>query len=160
MSKFYNFSLFVLLVIAFMPTTVFAQAATIVSEREPIVVYSENDLNPKQPGYEWTGSTLLKDIRVIDGMGNEPQTGRDVLIADGKIQAVGKTGSLDIPKDARIIDGAGYIGDNPLIIDVQPPHYIEAHNNGGLEGTMSRYATITQAIMGDIMTPENGNLGK
>jgi len=365
MSKFYNPCLFILLAISFMPTTVFAQAATIVSEREPIVVYSENDLNPKQPGYEWTGSTLLQDIRVIDGMGNEPQTGRDVLIADGKIQAVGKAGSLDIPKDARIIDGggltvmpglidvhihvqggwrggndngmrpltlkwdllallysgvthafdagnipdrsadardivaaggwmgpdltiagtyfetasvgatgsntllpvadasyiggqldnmknvygvemvkchagtssqvlrvlvseahkrdmrvfcdlwhnnmnpgiarqthldgyahnalsnmqvtpesarmladegtfviatsvlmdafagarvkqegAGYIGDNPLIIDVQPPHYIEAHNNGGLEGTMSRHAAITQAIMGDIMTPE------
>ncbi|MDA9982768.1 amidohydrolase family protein [Gammaproteobacteria bacterium] len=365
MSKFYNFSLFVLLVISFMPTTVFAQASTIVSEREPIVVYSENDLNPKQPGYEWTGSTLLQDIRVIDGMGNEPQTGQDVLIADGKIQAVGKTGALDIPKDARIIDGggltvmpglidahihvqggwrggndngprpltlkwdllallysgvthafdagniperaadardilaaggwmgpeltiagtyfetapvgavgsntilpvpdagyigghldtmknvygvemvkchsgtnsqvlrvlvseahkrdmrvicdlwhnnmnpwiarqthldgfahnafavneitpesaqmladegtfviatsvvmdafaqarvkqegAGYIGDNPLIIDVQPPHYVEAHNNGGLEGTMSRYATITKGITGDIMTPD------
>ena len=51
-------------------------------------------------------------------------------------------------------EGTGYIGDNPLIIDVQPPHYVEAHNNGGLEGTMSRHAAITQAIMGDIMTPE------
>ena len=365
MSTFIKVSFFVLLVISFMPTTVFAQAATIVSEREPIVVYSENDLNPKQPGYEWTGSTLLQDIRVIDGMGNEPQTGQDVLIVDGKIQAVVKTGSLDIPKDARIIDGGGltvmpglidahihvqggwrggndngprpmtlkwdllallysgvthtfdagniaeraadardivaaggwmgpeltiagtyfetasvgatgsntilptadaghiggqldnmknvygvemvkchagtnsqvlrvlvseahkrdmrvicdlwhnnmspwiarqthldgyahngfsimevtpegaqmladegtfviatsvvmdafaqarvkqegvgYIGDNPLIIDVQPPHYVEAHNNGGVEGTLSRYATILQAIYGDIMTPE------
>ena len=48
MNKFYNFGLFVLLLIAFMPAAVFAQAATIVSEREPIVVYSENDLNPKQ----------------------------------------------------------------------------------------------------------------
>jgi len=29
------------------------------------------------------------------------------LIADGKIQAVGKSGSLDVPADARIIEGDG-----------------------------------------------------
>jgi len=53
MSTFMKASFLVLLVFSFMPTTVFAQAAVIVSEREPIVVYSDKDLNPKQPGYEW-----------------------------------------------------------------------------------------------------------
>jgi len=93
-------------VVAFLPTLAFGQAA-IVSEREKIVSYSAEDLNPAEPGYEWEGATLLQDIRVIDGLGNRPQTGQDVLIADGKIQAVGKSGSLDFPVDARIIDGGG-----------------------------------------------------
>ena len=102
-----HFGTLLFCLIATFPNLVFAQAATIVSEREPIVVYSEKDLNPKQPGYAWTGSTLLQDIRVIDGMGNQPQTRQDVLVADGKIQAVGRTGSLNVPKDAKVINGDG-----------------------------------------------------
>lgn len=89
------------------PALVFGQASTIVSEREPIVVYDESELNPKKPGYEWTGPILLQDIRVIDGKGSRPETRQDVLIADGKIRAVGRTGSLEVPGDARIINGEG-----------------------------------------------------
>ena len=85
----------------------FGQASTIVSEREPIVVYDESELNPKKPGYEWTGPILLEDIRVIDGKGGRPQSGQDVLVADGRIAAVGRTGSLDVPDGARVIDGDG-----------------------------------------------------
>ena len=89
-----------------LPQLAFGQAG-IASEREKIVSYSAEDLNPAQPGYEWEGATLLQDIRVIDGLGNRPQTGQDLLVADGKIQAVGKSGSLDVPADAKIIEGNG-----------------------------------------------------
>jgi len=93
-------------VIAFLSSQAFGQAL-IVSEREKIVSYSDEELNPENPRYEWEGSTLLRNIRVIDGLGNRPQTGQDVLIANGKIQAVGKSGSLNVPTDARIIEGEG-----------------------------------------------------
>ena len=77
----------------FLSNLAFGQAA-IVSERERIVSYDAADLNPAQPGYAWEGATLLKNIRVIDGLGSWPKTRQDVLIADGKIQAIGRSGSL------------------------------------------------------------------
>lgn len=84
----------------------FGQAA-IVSEREKIVVYDTAELNPAQPGYAWEGPSLLQNIRLIDGLGNAPVEGQDVLIADGKIAALGATGSLNVPPEARVIKGDG-----------------------------------------------------
>ena len=81
--------------------------AGIASEREAIISYSEEELNPVKPGYEWEGATLLQDIRVIDGLGNPPQNNLDLLVINGKIQSFGKTGSLEVPVDARIINGDG-----------------------------------------------------
>ena len=89
-----------------MPQFAFSQAG-IVSEREPIVIYDPADLNPSEPGYSWSGSSLLKNIRVIDGLGNPPVEGQDILISDGKISAIGATGSTNAPKDARVIEGNG-----------------------------------------------------
>jgi len=115
------------MLVASFPHLAFGQAATIVSEREPFVVYDESQLNPKKPGYEWTGATLLNNIRMIDGLGNVPIEGQDVLIADGKIAAVGPTGSLDAPGDARVIDGAGLT----VLPGLIEPH---AHLIGGWRG--------------------------
>jgi imidazolonepropionase-like amidohydrolase len=84
----------------------FGQAA-ITSEREKVFAIDPAILNAATPGYAWEGATLLQDIRVIDGLGNRPVSGQDVLIADGKIQAIGKSGSFDVPADAKIIDGDG-----------------------------------------------------
>jgi len=92
--------------ISFLPNIAMGQAA-IQSEREKIVIYDANDLNPAKPGYEWEGATLLEDIRIIDGLGNTPKTGQDLLITEGKIRAVGKSGSLNIPADTKVIDGDG-----------------------------------------------------
>ena len=92
--------------ISFLPNFAFGQAA-IKSEREKIVSYDAKDLNPAKPGYEWEGATLLERIRIIVGLGNTPKTGQDLLVAEGKIRAVGKSGSLDVPADAKVIDGEG-----------------------------------------------------
>jgi len=92
--------------ISIMPSLTFGQAA-IESAREKIVRIDPSILNEASPGYEWEGATLLQDIRVIDGLGNRPEAGQDVLVADGKIQAVGKSGSFDVPADVKIIDGDG-----------------------------------------------------
>ena len=95
-----------ILVIGLSSVPAFGQAA-IVSEREKIVSYDAADLNPARPGYEWEGASLLRNIRAIDGLGNPPRTGVDVLVEGGKIQAIGESGSLDVPADARIIEGDG-----------------------------------------------------
>jgi hypothetical protein len=107
------------------PALVFGQAAELMSPREDFVLYDPAELNPKEPGYAWEGSTLLQDIRVIDGMGNPPQTGQDVLIVDGKIQAVGR--NLEPPSDARVIDGDG-LTVMPGLIDAH------VHIGGGWRG--------------------------
>lgn len=119
--------LLIFVLAGFVPTIAFGQASTIVSEREPIVVYKDSQLNVKKPGYEWTGPSLLQDIRVIDGKGNRPKTGQDVLIADGKIQAIGRSGKLDVPDNARIISGKGL---------TVMPGLIDAHTHliGGWRG--------------------------
>ena len=85
----------------------FGQASVLISEREPITVYKPSELNPINSRYEWEGATLLRDIRVIDGTGAAPVEGQDVLINDGKIAALGATGSVEVPADARVINGAG-----------------------------------------------------
>lgn len=84
----------------------FGQAA-VISEREKIVSYDPTELNPVEPGYEWEGDSLLQNIRIIDGLGNMPKAGQDILIGDGKIQAIGESGSIEIPADVKIIEGDG-----------------------------------------------------
>ena len=95
--------------------------------REPIKLYDKSELNPKDPGYSWEGTTLLKNIRVIDGTGTKPKSGQDILIADGKIKIVGKTGSVKVPKGAKVIDGKGLTA-MPGLIDAH------AHIGGGWRG--------------------------
>jgi imidazolonepropionase-like amidohydrolase len=108
-------------------TKALAQASSITSERDPIVLYEESDLNPKRPGFSWEGPTLLRNIRIIDGMGNQPKTGQDVYVADGKIQKLGKTGSFNVPVDVRVIDGDG-LTVLPGLIDAH------VHMQGGWRG--------------------------
>ena len=59
------------------------------------------------PRYSHVGSTLIVDVRVIDGLGNDPVEGQDMLVVEGRIAAVGETGSLDAPDGALTIDGRG-----------------------------------------------------
>ena len=47
------------------------------------------------PGYSHIGNSIISNIRVIDGLGNDPVDSQDILIVDGKIAAIGPTGSLE-----------------------------------------------------------------
>jgi hypothetical protein len=62
-----------------------------------------------KPKFSHTGTTIITNVSVIDGLGNEPATGRDLLIKNGKIAAIGTTGStkVPLPKGALKIDGTG-----------------------------------------------------
>jgi uncharacterized protein YndB with AHSA1/START domain len=50
----------------------------------------------------------LEHISVIDGTGAEPHPDQTILIARGKIAAIGNAGSVPVPQDAHRIDLAGY----------------------------------------------------
>ena len=60
-----------------------------------------------EPKYAHTGSTLITNVTVIDGLGNEPVAGQDIALVDGKIAAIGATGGVNAPVDALKIDGTG-----------------------------------------------------
>src|ERR1700755_2571256 len=49
----------------------------------------------------------LTHARVVDGTGAAASDDQTILIRDDKITAVGKTGAIDIPADARPVDLTG-----------------------------------------------------
>ncbi|KPK80418.1 MAG: amidohydrolase [Gemmatimonas sp. SM23_52] len=49
----------------------------------------------------------LTNARVIDGTGRPVHTGQTLVIRDGLIQAVGDTRSVELPRDAEVIDLSG-----------------------------------------------------
>ena len=71
-----------------------------------------------------TDAIIVIDVRVIDGLGNEPIENQDILIADGEIVAIGSSGSLNVPDNASSIDGGGLTA-MPGLID------LHIHTQGG-----------------------------
>jgi imidazolonepropionase-like amidohydrolase len=59
------------------------------------------------PKFAHTGPTIITNVAVIDGLGNSPVTGQDITLVDGKIAAIGATGSVKSPNGALRIDGTG-----------------------------------------------------
>ena len=49
----------------------------------------------------------LTHVRVIDGTGTGAFEDQTLVIADGKIKSMGKTGSVILPTDAKVIDLSG-----------------------------------------------------
>jgi hypothetical protein len=54
-----------------------------------------------------SGTILLRNARIITMKGNEVIENGDILIVNNRIHAVGRTGSLDVPKDAKVVDCTG-----------------------------------------------------
>ncbi len=50
----------------------------------------------------------LAHVRVIDGTGAAPRADQTVVIAEGKIAAVGDAATTKIPNDAKVLDLSGY----------------------------------------------------
>ncbi|WP_416439085.1 amidohydrolase family protein [Phnomibacter sp. MR] len=53
------------------------------------------------------GTILLKNARIVSMKGDEVIENGDVLIVNNRIKAVGKTGSLQVPAGAQVIDCTG-----------------------------------------------------
>jgi predicted amidohydrolase len=50
----------------------------------------------------------LTHVRVVDGTGAEPVADQTVVIANGRISAIGPTGSAKLPDGAKVMDLNGY----------------------------------------------------
>lgn len=66
------------------------------------------EVNDAAPRYEYMGDSLIRNVTVIDGLGNKPQKNRDVLIQDGRIARIARGASIKAPEGARVIDGEGH----------------------------------------------------
>jgi imidazolonepropionase-like amidohydrolase len=104
------------------------------------------------PGYSHTGNTIISGIRVIDGLGSEPDENQDIAIVDGKIAAIGPAGSIDAPTDALQIDGSGMTA-MPGLIDMH------VHIKGGwANGTLPEDEYQPQYDDESVQRTLNGNL--
>lgn len=56
---------------------------------------------------EPTGTVLIKDARIITMEGDEVIEDGDILIENNRIKAIGKTGTLNAPSNAKTVDGKG-----------------------------------------------------
>ena len=91
-----------------------------------VIIFAYANLNSAfaEPKYSHTESTIITNVSVIDGLGNAPVTGQDITLVDGKIAAIGATGSVKVPKGALKIDGTGMTA-MPGLMD------LHIHTQGG-----------------------------
>src|SRR3954462_7426774 len=75
--------------------TLFAQAPTLPASLQQFVAVPEPVV-------------ALTHVRVVDGTGAAPAEDQTVVIANGKIQAVGRFGAVAIPAGARTMDFNGH----------------------------------------------------
>ena len=73
------------------------------------------------------GPVFISNVTVIDGLGNDPVSGQNILIVDGKISAITDSSESAAPAGATVIDGDGLTA-YPGLIDL---HY---HLKGGWSG--------------------------
>jgi len=83
--------------------------------------------SPSGPRYAHEGPILITNVRIIDGLGTEPNDGQDLLISGGKITAIGPAGSLNAPDEIKTVDGTGLTA-MPGLIDMH------IHLKGGWTG--------------------------
>lgn len=50
---------------------------------------------------------IIKNVTLIDGSGGPTKYNQDILFINNQITAIGNTGKISIPKNAKIIDGIG-----------------------------------------------------
>ena len=80
-----------------------------------------------EDGYLESGTFMVSNATVLDGLGNPPQLGKDILISDGKISSITATGDVIAPAGTKVIDGTGLTA-MPGLIDM---HF---HLKGGWTG--------------------------
>lgn len=88
------------------------------------------------PRFANTGSVIITNVTVIDGLGNEPVADQDIILVDGKIAAIGATGSVKAPAGALKVDGSGLTA-MPGLMDLHI-HLQGGWGNGQIPG--DRYA--------------------
>ena len=54
-----------------------------------------------------TRTLVFTNITIIDATGAPPQPGMTVVVRNGRIEALGKTGQLRVPRESQVVNGAG-----------------------------------------------------
>ena len=85
-----------------------------------------------KPRYSHTGATIITDVRVIDGLGNAPKERQDIVLVDGVIVEIGRSGTVRFPEDVLTIDGTG-MSALPGLIDMHV-HLQGGWANGTIPG--------------------------
>jgi imidazolonepropionase-like amidohydrolase len=78
-------------------------------------------------GLQVQGQTLIQHVTLVDVVRKRLVPDQDVLIAQGKFAAIGKTGTIKLPANTQIIDGAGQFI-MPGLIDA----HVHFFQSGGL----------------------------
>ena len=76
----------------------------------PLAAQTASQLNPNLRTYAAVPEPVvaLTHVRVVDGTGAAPVEDQTIVISGGKIQAVGRAGSVTVPAGARTLDLAGH----------------------------------------------------
>ena len=80
------------------------------------------------------GTVALTNAKVFDGSGAPARTGQTIVIEGDRITAVGRTGSVDVPSGARVIDLSGQ-----TVI----PGLVGLHNHSYYTGGNGRAAQLS-----------------
>ena len=75
------------------------------------------------------GDFLIRNVTVVDGLGNPPQSNQDLFISNGKIATITKAGENQIPTGATVIEGQG-LTVMPGLIDTHT--HIRSQWHGGI----------------------------
>jgi len=64
-------------------------------------------VNSEPARYAYTGSSLIHDVRLIDGLGTPAKAHMDVLVEDGRIARIAPAGKIVPGEGVRVIEGKG-----------------------------------------------------
>lgn len=88
--------------------TVVLTSAFVIGVTAPLT--AQRDVGPQIERYVTlnAGTFAITGVTLIDGTGAAAQTNQTVLVEDGRIMAVGPSGSIRMSGDAEVVDGSGH----------------------------------------------------
>ncbi len=83
----------------------------------------------------------IRNVRLIDGTGAAPREGQTVVIRGARIAAVGPSGSVSVPPDAQVIDGAGHTL-IPGLVGLHDHMYYSSAAGGSMKMMLQSYPRL------------------
>jgi imidazolonepropionase-like amidohydrolase len=96
-------------------------------------------------------SVAFKNVTVVDATGGPALAGRTVLVMSGRIAEVGETATIQVPKDAEVIEGAGKFlipGLWDMHVHTTAPGYFPLYIANGVVGTREMHAFVWSQVVG------------
>jgi hypothetical protein len=104
----------------------------------------------------------VTNVTVIDGTGAKPKSDQSVLVASGRIVAVGRTSRVKLPEGAQVVDGTGKFL-IPGLWDMHvhgtgTAHFSELYIANGVTGVRDMFTPMSD-IQAERKTIQNGQAG-